>query len=284
MLKLIQAIALATASLLFGKVVAAASQSTEPVRLPVRLIQSSPVATITVGDRPVQAIVDTGGGQLMLSRAVIDAAGGVKLADTQVSYDASGNEYVHARFRIPLVNIAGRVLRDTIVIEAPPTRAGEGPPVPNIIGRRFLSEYLVVVNYADEAITLWPPDAGSADRAKCGDTRIPMERTEDEEPNLAVSVFETPAGRLRLAWDTGATFSILPVTMAEKLRPATISRGDTEFYPSKMLAAAGQDFGPVEFVLQPMQPPKDFQGVLGTNFFAKHVVCLDYRRREIRVR
>ncbi len=111
-----------------------------------------------------------------------------------------------------------------------------------------------------------------------------MEHTEDAEPNLAVSTFETPVIRMRLAWDTGATYSMLPVAMAETLRPATITRGTTEFYLSKKLAAAKKDFGPLEFVLQPLQPSKDFHGVLGANFFAHRVVCFDYVRREVIVR
>jgi predicted aspartyl protease len=265
---------------LFGLALLAAAS--EPIRLPVTLVRSTPVTTITVGDQTVQAIVDTGGGVLMLSREVIEAAGGVKLADTQVSNDALGNEYVHARFRMPIIDIGGRALRDTVVIEAPSREAGNSSPVLNVIGRPFLSQYFVVVDYAAGAITLWLPDPGNADRANCGRTRIPMEQTEEE--HLAVSVFETQSGRLRLAWDTGAMYSMLPVAMAEKLRPATIARGDTKFYPSRMLTAAGQDFGPLEFVLLPLQPPKDFQGMLGANFFAQHVVCFDYARRELRVR
>lgn len=81
-----------------------------------------------------------------------------------------------------------------------------------------------------------------------------------------------------------ATYSMLPVEMAETLRPATITRGSTEFYVSKRLSAAKQNFGPLEFVLQPLQLSKDFQGVLGANFFAHRVVSFDYVRREVRVR
>ena len=265
---------------LFGLVLLAATS--EPIRLPVTLVQSNPVTTITVGDQTVRAVVDTGGGALMLSREVIDAAGGVKLADPQVSNDASGNKFVHARFRMPSIDIGGRALRDTVVIEAPAREGPNGPPVPNSIGRQFLSEYFVVVDYAGGAITLWPPDPGNADRAKCGATRIPMARTEEE--HLAVSVFETASGPLRLLWDTGATYSMLPVAMADNLRPTPFARGDTRFYASSMLTAAGQDFGPLEFVLLPLGLLKDFQGLLGANFFAKRVVCFDYGGREVRVR
>jgi hypothetical protein len=51
-----------------------------------------------------------------------------------------------------------------------------------------------------------------------------------------------------------------------------------------MLSAASQDFGPLEFVVLPLKLPGDFEGILGGNFFERHVVCLDYQRREIRVR
>lgn len=272
------------ASLLFGNIVAATtSQSTEPIRLPVTLVKANPVTTIAVGDRPVQAVVDTLGGMLTLSRDVIEVAGGVKLPDRQHSNDALGNKYVHARYRMPLIEIGGRALRDIVVIEAAQGEfGGGGPAVPNSIGRSFLSQYFVVVDYAGGAITLWSPDPGNAERAKCGRTRIPMEKTEEEE--LAVSVFDTPSGRLRLGWDTGAQYSVLPVAMAEKFRRETITRGTTEFYQPSRLEAAGRNFAPLEFVLLPLQAASDFHGILGSNFFAKHVVCFDYVNREVRVR
>jgi hypothetical protein len=40
----------------------------------------------------------------------------------------------------------------------------------------------------------------------------------------------------------------------------------------------------MEFVILPLKLPGDFEGMLGRNFFENHVVCLDYKRREIRVR
>ncbi len=154
----------------FGLALLAAAS--EPIRLPVTVVQSTPVTTITVGDQTVRAIVDTGGGVLTLSREVIDAAGGVKLADMQVSNDASGNEYAHARFRLPRIDIGGRLLRDSVVIEAPVREAGNGPPVPNSIGRQFLSQYFVVVDYAGELSLCGRPIPGkrAARSAACADS------------------------------------------------------------------------------------------------------------------
>jgi hypothetical protein len=112
-----------------------------------------------------------------------------------------------------------------------------------------------------------------------------MEHTE-EDNQLVVSTFDTQSGRIRLLFDTGATYSMLPEVIAEKLQLATVLHGpdSPKFYQSKILSAAGQDFGPMEFVILPLKLPGDFEGMLGRNFFENHVVCLDYKRREIRVR
>ncbi len=148
----------------------------------------------------------------------------------------------------------------------------------------ILSQYFVVVDYAGASISLWPPDTKNPERINCGRTRIPMEPT--MEDRLAVSAFEMPSGQVRLLWGTGNGYSMLPETIADKLRLSTVTRGPNspKFYQSKTLSAAGQDFGPLEFVVLPLKLSNDFDGVLGGNFFEHHVVCLDYRRQEIRVR
>ena len=255
---------------------------TDPIHLPLTIIQSNPVTTITVGERTVQAIVDTGGGALKLSKEVLDSVGAVSLGDSVVSTDASGHEFEHRRFRVPVATIGGHTFHDIVAIQAPETGR---PPIPNGIGRQFLSQYFVVVDYAGADITLWPPDTKNLVQTKCGRTRIPMEHTE-EDNRLVVSNFETESGHIRLLWDTGATYSALPETIAEKLRLPTIVRGpgSPKFYQSKMLSAAGQDLGPVEFVVLPLKLSGDFEGMLGWNFFEHHVVCLDYKQREIRIR
>jgi len=265
---------------------AIAAQGTAPIRLHLTAVESNPITTITVGGRTVQAIVDTGGdvdGALTLSKEIIDSVRAVSL-DTVVTNDAHGNEFRRPRFRVAVVSIGGQTFRDMVVIQAPDRVAGGGPAVPNAIGRQFLSQYFVVVDYAGASITLWPPDTKDPAGTDCGRTRIPMQHTEEER--LAVSDFETPSGRIRLGWDTGATWSMLSEKTAEKLQLATVTRGpdSPKFHQSKMFSAAGQDVGPLEFVVLPISIAKDVDGMLGRNFFEHHVVCFDYTRREVRVR
>src|SRR5579863_8744968 len=56
-----------------------AAQGTDSIRLPLSIIQSNPVTTITVGERTVQAIIDTGGGALTLSKEVLDSVSAISL-------------------------------------------------------------------------------------------------------------------------------------------------------------------------------------------------------------
>jgi hypothetical protein len=84
--------------------------------------------------------------------------------------------------------------------------------------------------------------------------------------------------------DTGAQYSFIPDELARDRNLPLTNGGDTSFYRLEKLTAAGQDLGPLEFVVIPAKPPDDFQVFLGFNFFSKHVVCLDYKNREILVR
>src|SRR5262249_26894410 len=149
-------------------------------------------------------------------------------------------------------------------VQAPTLAAGEGPAVLNVIGRQFLSQYFVVVDYAGASITLWPPDTENSPSVNCGQIRIRMKPTQEER--LPVSDFDSLSGRMHLVWDTGATYSILSEALAEKLKLATTTRGpdSPKFYRSETLSALGQNLGPVEFVVLPLNiPTKDFEGMLG---------------------
>jgi hypothetical protein len=140
---------------------AAAPQRTDPIRLSLTFIQSTPVTTITVEGRAVQAIVDISGGDadgaLTLSKEVIERANGLSLG-TAVAKDAFGHEFTRPRFKVSGVMIGGHTFQDIRVVQALVHGPESGSPVPNAIGKHFLSQYFVVVDYAGESISLWPPD------------------------------------------------------------------------------------------------------------------------------
>jgi hypothetical protein len=255
-------------------------RNASPIRLPLTFIRSNAITTITVGGETVQAGVDTGGNALTLTKDVLISAGAIRQRATLDATDVFGHTEKKPTFRVPVVTIGGQTFKNMIAVEA--AENGERPPVPNGIGRQFLSQFTVVVDYASAALTLWPSTVKNAARANCGSVSIPMQPT--SEARLAVSEFDTPSGRLRLLWDTGATYSMLPVTFADKRQLPTIVHGASPKFWQANLLSAGHDLGAVEFVILPLQLPEDFDGLLGRNFFDLHVVCLDYVRREVRVR
>jgi predicted aspartyl protease len=258
------------------------ARSTRPIHLALTIVQANPVITITVGDRAVQAIVDTGGGALQLTRDILNSAGAVRLGESIVSTNAMGQHAQQQRYRVPQVTVGDQTFHDIVAVEA---AEASGAPIQNTIGRQFLSQFIVVVDYASAAITLWPLETKKLPAKQCGGARIPMERTA-EDNQFAVGEFKTTAGHLRLLWDTGATYSTLPVALAKRLSLPTGVRGpgSPPFFEATEFSAAGHKFEPVEFVLLPLELPRDFDGMLGQNFFDRHVVCLDYARREVRVR
>ena len=179
---------------------------------------------------------------------------------------------------MPLVTIGAHTFHDIVAIQAPKTW---GAPTPNAIGWQFLSQFFVVVDFANGAITLWPLNSVTQSRTNCGFTRVPMEHTEKDN-QLAGSAFETNGGHLRLLWDTGSPNSMLSETIAQKLNIPTYFTGpETQFYQSKMLSAAGQTFRPCGIPGITVKAHWGLEQRLGNNFFDQHVVCLDYARREV---
>jgi predicted aspartyl protease len=254
-------------------------QDESPLTLRIKIIGSNPVTEITIGGKSIQAIVDTGGGAIALSEEVIRSSGATRLKNDREWVDALGKAYRVPQFKVPKIDIGSRTFQDVLVIVAAERK---GPPVPNTIGGQFLSHYIAVVDYAGLSITLWPNSAKLRAESYCDGDSIPMENA--EQPDLAIGLFATPSGPLRLLLDTGATYSMLPNTLIASRRLATTRQGDTPFYGPVELTVGKRVFAPLEFVVLPLQLPRDFDGMLGANFFKNHVVCLNFQRREVRVR
>jgi hypothetical protein len=67
-------------------------------------------------------------------------------------------------------------------------------------------------------------------------------------------------------------------TEAARLRQS----GDT--VTSKRLTLGGIDFGPLQFAVEDLSLPPGFDGFIGYNFFAHHVVCMDFPGNRLLIR
>jgi hypothetical protein len=262
-----------------------ANAAQEPIRLPLTLLQPMPVTIIEVGGRQVEIGIDTGGhGSIQLTRAVLEDAHAIAISGAA---DRIGNIYGEARqvrrFRVPEIRLGGRLFTNLEAIEAPEDL--KGPPVKNGLGQAFLHQFVVLVDYPAHVISLLPAKTGVAAGTAigCDGTRIPLEKT--SLVNLAISRVSLDGETVRLLWDTGASYSTLPTISAAEHRLKTDPDANgTRFYNATRLEMGGRDFGPLQFVVLPVSIPTEFEGLLGYNVFAKHVVCINYGLREVRIR
>jgi hypothetical protein len=257
----------------------------DPIHLALEILRNNPVTSIEVAGHEIKIGVDTGGGVLGLTEEVLTQAGAVALAgEPTIWTDAKGGEHKARRFRVPQIRVGGRLFTNLDAIEAEPIP--NGPAVANVLGREFLRQFIAIIDYPGRRMTLLSRETADADAEAmgCKGTRVPFEST--STPGLVITRVKLDGATVRLGWDTGAQHSVLParVVAAHQL-PVTPAVGQKPpFYNTKRLIIGGSDFGPLEFVVLPLELPRDFEGMLGYNVFANHVVCMNYGRSELRVR
>jgi hypothetical protein len=257
----------------------------DSIHLPLTILRNNPVTSIEVAGHEIKIGVDTGGGVLGLTSEALAQAGAVALAgEPTIWTDANGEAHEARRFRVPQIRVGGRLFRNLDAIEAEPIP--NGPAVTNVLGREFLRQFIAIIDYRGRMLTLLSPETADAEAEAmgCKGTRVPFERT--STPGLAITRVKLDEATMRLVWDTGAQYSSLPASVvAAHQLPVTPAVGQKPpFYNSKRLIIGGSDFGPLELVVLPLELPSDFEGMLGYNVFADHVVCMNYGRSELRVR
>jgi hypothetical protein len=92
----------------------------------------------------------------------------------------------------------------------------------------------------------------------------------------AVTEAQTDLGKVTLWWDTGAPLSALRSALVKT--PA--AQSEKKVLATKRFRLGDADFGPQRFELWDMELP-GFDGFLGYDFFAAHVVCIDYTRHRV---
>jgi hypothetical protein len=73
-------------------------------------------------------------------------------------------------------------------------------------------------------------------------------------------------------WDTGTPTSVLSKRFAQEAR----SDLSDDSVTTKELTLGGTDFGPLQFEIWDVSLPAGFDGFIGYNFFAHHIVCMDF--------
>jgi len=241
------------------------------VAVPIEMTTGLPVLRATVSGQPVLLIVDLGGykGIALTPEA---------LKKLSVNYDSrveswrnSAGEVFHAKlFSASDVKIGEQSVGSVDGIEYATTIPG----VDGYIGFAVLKNFTLVFDYPHNELRIYPPTSAAL-ASECG-AKNPVHL--EIVNGVVQSKIDTDKGQLVFQWDTGASENVL--------RPSAIDlSGDTPV-PSHVFSRfeiGGKSYGRTRIPLREFIAP-NVDGVLGSEFFASRIVCLDFKSRSAAIR
>ncbi len=260
-------VCLATVTSLLG--CTAAGQSIE---VPLTIRDNFPVVVIQINGNNVPVVLDTGNSaSVTLSKEVLDLAKATPIGETSKGMDAKGNIIQSPKFKISSLKIGAAIFTDVIAeldVHDPSYQATQVGQQ-GFLGTTLLKAYRVVLDYPHRRMTLLPRSSAADRSPDCEGTIVPFSPEWHGEP---ATVVETDLGRLIMWWDTGTPTSVLSKRFVQN----TAINPSLEKVTSKRIILANTDFGPWQFEIWEMSLPPGFDGFIGYDFFANHVVCMDF--------
>lgn len=257
----------------------ASSASPAITSVPLTLRDNSALLKIRVSDSDVSVQLDTGNFiTVTLSQDVLDRAGAQAIDDTLERVDAQGNMVVAPKYRIARLQLGDLIFNNVDVpldVHAPtyqPYQIGQQ----GFFGTGLLKPYRVVLDYPKQIMILISREAFATETA-CQGTEVKFDEAWSGEP---ATLIETDMGTLTMWWDTGSGATALTQRFVENA-----GRGGERVITSSRMLIGGDDFGPWTFnVWENLVLPPGFDGLIGNDFFLKHVVCMDFPAKRLLVR
>jgi hypothetical protein len=252
-----------------------------PVTIPIEIVAGFPVLIARIGDRELPLVFDLGApAQITLTAEAMRAAGVVASHREYTWRDAKGNLLRAPRFSVEQLRLGGAVFHD---VEGHVAKFADSyPAVPlgqaGYVGSAFVRPYLVLLDYAGGAMTLFPRGSTRAARQGCHGTVVPMAPGRQGPP---VTQAKTDLGTLIFVWDTGASTTVVRPGLVAAPGATSVSGTPVR---SGSFELGGVDFGPLDLTPFYFAEPAGADGFIGANFFAAHVVCIDFGAGRLFVR
>lgn len=246
----------------------------------MQLLGNLPVITAKIQGNDVPVIFDLGDDLgLALKQGVIDRLKTLPATETYRAYDAAGNVIQSAMFRVPQLQIGSEAFTDVIGrpdLHDPSYQATEVGQQ-GYIGTAPFKTYKVVLDYRHRRMTLIPPGSSKSQLEKCRGSVVPF------LPDLTggrMTQAITDFGTLTAVWDTGSPVSLLRKTQSHKVT----EDAPFDVVTTRHLILGGADFGPLKLTVADYAEPAGTDMFIGHNFFANHVVCIDFPGKRFLVR
>jgi hypothetical protein len=251
--------------------ICAASDSVSVI--PLRLIGTSPIVIAKIEGKDVPLAFDLGDSSpLVLQQRFIDQVTTLPSKESHRGTDVQGNIIESETFIVPRLQLGTVVFTDVVGRpdkHDPAYPGGANRAQGGQFGTSLLKSYKVLLDYPHREMTLIPANSPDAQAAKCKGTVVPFLADWNGDP---VTSARTDAGEVTVVWDTGSPVSILRQARAQNIGASVLAQHVT----TKRLILGDTDFGPLRLDVADYAEPAGTDMFIGYNFFAKHVVCIDF--------
>ena len=209
---------------------------------------------------------------LVLQQGVLDSIEAVPTGES-IKLQGVDGFFEAPLYKVARVEIGDQVFTDVVALLDVPRRGYQpGDFAQGFLGTGLLKPYQLVLDYPSQAMTLVRPSEGGSS-SNCEGTSVPFSSGWHGEPVTKAAIDQ---GQAILWWDTGAPMSILSSEFAKKLR----AQSDASALQATRLILGDTDFGPWRFEVWNISLP-GFDGFIGHDFFARHVVCIDFPQHRV---
>lgn len=271
--------ALRAVCILLGALLAISSAAASaPVIVPLRLAGHFPIVIAKVDGVDVPLAFGSGDSfPVRLEQSVLDQIKAVPIDGITWGLDAKGHLLKSPKFRVSRLQLGDAVFNDVIAELDVHSRTYHPPKVgqEGWLGTGLLKSYEVVLDYPRRTMTLVPRAANDTPSEQCRGTSVPF--AVKEQPAEPFTKADTDMGQLTLVWDTGSQLSFVSQKVVQQGRV----EASKELVTTKRLVVGGTDFGPWQFKWMEMSLPPFFDGSIGYDFLATHVVCFDFPDKQL---
>jgi hypothetical protein len=259
----------------------ASSFASAQIVVPLQLSHRLAVVVAKIDGMDVPLLLDSGAqSPLALQQSVLDQIKTAPVSGSFSGQDVNGT-FEAPQYRLSRVQIGQASFSDIIArldVHSPSNR-----PVDlgqqGLVGTGLFKSYRMVIDYPHRTMILEAEGSGST---LCRGTVVPFAPLPpNNEAHEPLTQTETDMGSVAVWWDTGAQASVLSKRFLEQVH-AKLAKDDS--ITTSRLNLGGTDFGPWRFETMDISLPPFFQGFLGYDFFARHVVCFDFPRKQLLVR
>jgi hypothetical protein len=209
---------------------------------------------------------------VILSQRVLDRVKHLPMDEVSRSMDVKGNLIQSETFKLPLLLIGGARFTDVVGhsdVHDPSYPDNETVDHEGRFGTSLLKSYKVVLDYAHHKMTLISTESAGSKATECRGAIVPFLPDWNGDP---VTKATTEFGQLTAVWDTGAPVSILRKAGGQDIGGSVL----TDAVTAKHFRLGGADFGPLRLVVANYAEPAGTDMFVGYNFFANHIVCIDF--------